>query len=223
MAWGNDSGWMKGTKYLWFEKKKLSWIVVYLTAIKLLMLTAPLKTQSVSFDQQLHSIMHRTRHSTDHTFCFCSPLKFAKSDMCINLLRSSTRLHWKTRLPNHNHTYHFYIWLSASAASLSFLLSSEFNRKFSFPHVHVQLMGCENWTAKLLMSQTSASTCPPPFFYLGYIFKFLMMLFCLIVYCFKAFNSRILRIDPGSRVFSLLKKKLNQTNNSHICLTACLH
>lgn len=119
---------MEGTKYVLC-------LVFKLTAIKLLMLTALLKTQqSVSFDR-FHPIMHRKLHSADHTFWFCGPLKFSKSDTCINLMRSSTRHRWKARLPNPDRTYHFSIWLTASAASLSFLLSSEFNRKFSFPHV----------------------------------------------------------------------------------------
>lgn len=156
--------------------------------------------------------MHRKLHSADHTFWFCGPLKFSKSDTCINLMRSSTRHHWKARLPNPDRTYHFSIWLTASAASLSFLLSSEFNRKFSFPHVqHLTAHGLWKLDRQVINVLKLVLQHVLFFFNLDCIFKFLMMLFCFIVYCFEAFNSRILRPDSGSRVFLLLKKmKPNQ-------------
>lgn len=60
----------------------------------------------------------------------CMPLKVHQSDQ---KKIKGTRYSWNASHPNPDLTYHYYFWLTASPASLSSLLSSKLNRKFSSP------------------------------------------------------------------------------------------
>lgn len=81
-------------------------------------------------------LLYRFLYGTCKDFLGVCHLKFAESGASIRskfVSIKGTRCSWKASHPNPDLTYHYYFWLTASAATLSFLLSSKLNRKFSSP------------------------------------------------------------------------------------------